>query len=239
MPRHVHGITVHDNKVYLAMVKEVFRADIKPNGTFGSLQKIVDNLPDGGQRANRTLAGGPDNKLYISIGSSCNACDETNEEHATIVQTDLDGSGRKVFAKGLRNTLGMGWHPQTKEMWGVDHGIDWLGDEEQKEELNRIVEGGNYGWPYIYEKGKLNLPDKPEGMTHAEYAKKTIFPELLYDAHAAGMGIVFYTGTQFPPEYQNDAFVAFQGSWNRANPRGTRWRGSAFRTGSPSSSRSS
>ncbi|CAN5830020.1 sorbosone dehydrogenase family protein [soil metagenome] len=216
----VHGITIHDNKVYLATIKEVFRGDIRADGTFGELQKIVDNLPDGAQHPNRTLGVGPDNKLYISIGSSCNDCSETNPEHATIVQTNLDGSGRKVYAKGLRNTLGMAWHPQTKEMWGMDHGIDWLGDEEQKEELNRIVEGGNYGWPHVYEKGKLLEKNQPDGMTLEEYAKKTIHPELLYDAHASGMGIVFYTGNQFPQEYQNNAFVAFRGSWNRSQPVG-------------------
>jgi glucose/arabinose dehydrogenase len=229
----VHGIAIHDNQVYLATIKEVFRGDIRQDGTFGELQKIVDNLPDGAQHPNRTLAVGPDNKLYISIGSSCNDCKETNPEHATIVQTNLDGSGRKVFAKGLRNTLGMAWHPQTKEMWGMDHGIDWLGDEEQQEELNQIKEGGDYGWPFVYEKGKLLKKNQPDGMKIEEYAKKTIHPELLYDAHASGMGMVFYTGNQFPQEYQNNAFVAFRGSWNRSQPVGYEVARIRFQDGKP------
>jgi glucose/arabinose dehydrogenase len=230
---NVHGITIHDNRVYLATIKDVYRGDINQDGTFGQLQKIVENLPDGAQHPNRTLAVGPDNMLYISIGSSCNACKETNPEHATILRTNLDGSDRKVFAKGLRNTLGMAWHPQTQEMWGMDHGADWFGDEDGKEELNRIVEGGDYGWPYVHEKGKLIKRNQPADMDLEEFAEKTIQPELLYDAHASGMGMVFYTGDRFPEEYRQDAFVAFRGSWNRSQPVGYEVARIRFQDGKP------
>jgi glucose/arabinose dehydrogenase len=84
-------------------------------------------------------------KLYISVGSTCNACDESNAENATMLTTDLNGQNRKIFASGLRNSIGFGWHPVSKKLFGMDHGIDMLGDNDQEEELNEIVEGKKYG----------------------------------------------------------------------------------------------
>jgi glucose/arabinose dehydrogenase len=218
---HMHGITIHNNKMYLVTVKEVFSTDIKEDGTLGELKMIMKDLPDGGQHANRTIAFGPDGMMYITVGSTCNACNETSKESATIIQAKADGTGRKIYAKGLRNTIGFDWHPQTKDLYGLDHGIDWLGDESQEEELNKIIEGGDYGWPYVYEDGKPNPGDEPpQGMTYAEYAKKTKFPELTYTAHSAPLDMIFYTGSQFPAAYKNDAFVTMHGSWNRAKPTG-------------------
>ena len=183
---------------------------------------IISNLPDGGQHPNRTLHFGPDGKLYISVGSTCNSCDEPNEENATILQCNADGSNRHIFAKGLRNTIGFGWQPVTKQLWGFDQGIDWLGDTAQQEEVNHIMESHNYGWPYVYEKGKFDLHASPPNLTYRQYALQTTFPELLYTAHAAAMDLLFYTGNQFPKEYKNDAIVTMHGSWNREHPSGYR-----------------
>ena len=217
----VHGISIHEGKMYLATVYEIYVADVLVDGSISEPEIIVDDLPDGGQHANRTLAFGPDNKMYVSIGSTCNACEETNEEHATIVQMNPDGSERKVFASGLRNTMGFGWHPQTMEMWGMDHGIDWLGDHEQKEELNKLEEGVRYGWPYVYGNGKFNPGDQPDSLTYEEYAAISRDPVLQYpEAHSAALGMLFYNGMQFPEEYRNDGFIAMHGSWNRKNPVG-------------------
>src|SRR5690606_20998473 len=119
----------------------------------------------------RTLAIGPDEKLYISVGSTCNACAETREENASILVSDLDGSNLTIFASGLRNTIGFDWHPENNALFGMDHGIDWLGDNKQKEELNQIEKNGVYGWPYIYADGKFNKADEPENMTWEEYAE--------------------------------------------------------------------
>src|SRR5690554_5011612 len=98
-----HGITIHEDKLYLVTVKEVFSADLNEYGTLSEPELLIDDLPDGGQHPNRTIAFGPDNKMYISVGSTCNACGETNDENATILQANADGSDRKVFAEGLRN----------------------------------------------------------------------------------------------------------------------------------------
>jgi glucose/arabinose dehydrogenase len=159
---------------------------------------------------------------------------EPNPLNATIVQANPDGSNLKIYSSGLRNTIGFGWHPQTKEMWGMDHGIDWLGDDEQKEELNLVKENVFYGWPYIYQEGKYNPQTRPPGdSTYQQYLQKTMLPSLTYQAHAAPMQMVFYNGTKFPAEYQNDAFVAMRGSWNRSKPVGYKVVRVNFENGKP------
>ncbi|MCC9134856.1 PQQ-dependent sugar dehydrogenase [Pontibacter silvestris] len=217
----MHGIAIRNGKIFLMTVNDIYTANINNDGSLGDLKEIAKGFPEGGQHANRTIEFGPDGKLYVSVGSTCNACKETNDENATLVQMNADGSGRRIYATGLRNTIGFDWHPQTKELYAFDHGMDWLGDETQKEELNKIVEDGDYGWPYVFEDGKPNLADEPpQGMSWEEYAKKTKFPEMTYDAHSAPMDLVFYNGAQFPQQYKGSAFVTLHGSWNRSNPVG-------------------
>lgn len=221
----VHGITLYAGKMYLVSVKEVYRADINADGTLAQPQPLINNLPDAGQHPNRTIGFSPDGFMYLTVGSTCNACAEPNAENATILRANPDGTGRKIFASGLRNTIGFGWHPETKELYGFDHGIDWLGDEQQKEELNLIKQGAFYGWPYIYGDGNYNPHPRPMGdTTYAQILARTTLPALSYEAHAAPLGMVFYTGSpgagRFPTEYQNDVFATMRGSWNRTKPSG-------------------
>jgi Raf kinase inhibitor-like YbhB/YbcL family protein len=217
----MHGIAIEGDTVYLATVTEVYRAKILKDGTLGPLERIIDDLPAGGQHPNRMIVVGPDNNIYISVGSTCNACAETDPEHATILRVEPDGSSRKIFASGLRNTIGYGFHPETGELYGMDHGIDWLGDSEQGEELNHIVEGHKYGWPYVFADSKFNPQDEPPGgISMAEWAAQSTEPVALYTPHAAPMQLAWYTGGQFPAEYRDDAFVAMRGSWNRKPPSG-------------------
>jgi glucose/arabinose dehydrogenase len=230
----LHGIAIHRNRVYFATVKEVFVADRKQDGSLAELKQIIDDLPDGGQHPNRTLAPGPDGMLYITVGSTCNACSETNPESATVLRARLDGTGRTIFASGLRNTIGLAWHPQTGELWGPDHGIDWLGNDQQGEELNRLEMGTKYGWPYIYGKSQFNPQDEPPGgKAKDEWAKESQEPVLLYTAHSAPMQMIFYTGDQFPTEYRNDAFITMRGSWNRKPPSGYEVVRVRFQSGKP------
>lgn len=217
----MHGIAIDGNTVFLATVNEIYTTTIQADGKFAPLTLVLDDLPDGGQHPNRTLAVGPDNKLYVSVGSTCNACDETNPESATMLQMNPDGTSRKIFASGLRNTIGFDFEPETGELFGMDHGIDWLGDNEQYEELNHLVKGKQYGWPYIYDDSKFNPQDEPPAdITHQEWAARSIEPLGFYTPHAAPMQLTFYTGAQFPEEYQGDAFIAMRGSWNRKPPAG-------------------
>jgi Raf kinase inhibitor-like YbhB/YbcL family protein len=210
-----HGITIVNNVLYLVTIKDVYRADIREDGTLGELERIVNDLPDAGQHPNRTIAYGPDGMLYLSVGSTCNACQEPNPENATLLQMAPDGRMRRIYASGLRNTIGFDWHPETGELWGMDHGMDWLGDKQQPEELNLIKEGLQYGWPYIVGDGMANVSDTPPGkLTHDDWRRMSEPMVMGYTAHAAPMQMAFYRGNQFPSEYHGDAFVAMRGSWN-------------------------
>lgn len=213
-----HGLAIKDGKLYLVTVKEVFVADMRDDGTLGPLQMIIGDLPDAGQHPNRVLSFGPDGMLYISIGSTCNACNESNAENATIVRATPDGKSRTIFASGLRNTIGYDWHPETGELWGLDHGIDFLGDEVQPEEMNKLEQGRQYGWPHIYGIDGINPQSTPPGGITKEQWREFSVPMVVgYTAHAAPMQMKFYDGSAFPAEFSGDAFATMRGSWNR-NP---------------------
>ncbi|RYG63458.1 YbhB/YbcL family Raf kinase inhibitor-like protein, partial [bacterium] len=120
-----------------------------------------------------------------------------------------------------RNTIGFGWHPTSGRMFGMDHGIDWLGDDDQKEEFNEILRGRRYGWPYIYADGKENPHKEPAPPFSMDgWRAQSVNPLLLYTAHSAPMGMTYYTGSMFPPEYRNDEIRAMRGSWNRVPASG-------------------
>ncbi|MET4727987.1 Raf kinase inhibitor-like YbhB/YbcL family protein [Lysobacter enzymogenes] len=211
-----HGLAIKGRELYLATVKELFRAPIQADGTLGPLEMLAGDLPDGGQHPNRTMAFGPDGMLYLSVGSSCNACNETNPEHATMLRVAPDGKSRTIFATGLRNTIGFDWEPSTGELWGMDHGIDFLGNDVQPEELNRIRKGRQYGWPHIYGDGGINPQSTPPGeITKAQWRAMSEPMALGYTAHAAPMQMLFYRGGMLPDDYRGDAFVTMRGSWNR------------------------
>jgi len=213
-----HGLAIKDNRLYLVTVKEVFVADIKGDGTLGPLEMIIGDLPDSGQHPNRVMAFGPDGMLYISVGSTCNACNESNAENATMLRASPDGKSRVIFASGLRNTIGFDWNLQTGELWGLDHGIDFLGDEVQPEELNKLEQGKQYGWPHIYAKGDMYPQSTPVGGLTKEQWREQSEPMVMgYTAHAAPMQFKFYNGGAFPEDYAGDAFATMRGSWNR-NP---------------------
>jgi Raf kinase inhibitor-like YbhB/YbcL family protein len=213
----LHGIAFHGSKVYLATPNEVFTAEVLPDGRFGPLDMIIHNLPDAGQHNTRTVAVGPDDMLYVSVASTCNECNETSPESATILRATLDGKSRAIFASGLRDVVGWGWHPETGELWAMDHGMDWLGDNKQVEELNLIEKGKRYGWPYVFgEDNEANPHVDPPGMLSKDEWRTTSVPAVLgYTAHASPMQMSFYTGAQFPADYRGDAFVSMRGSWNR------------------------
>ena len=216
-----HGMAIKDNKFYLITVKELFVADIKPDGRLGELKLLVGDLPDSGQHPNRTIAFGPDGMLYLTVGSTCNACNESNPENATILRVSPDGKQRSIFASGLRNTIGFDWHPQTGELWSFDHGIDFLGDDQQQEEINKIEMGKMYGWPHVYGGGDIYPQSTPVGEIKKEEWKARSTPMVLgYTAHAAPMQMVFGYRGGFPAEYSGDAFVTMRGSWNRAQASG-------------------
>jgi len=217
---------------------------VAADGSFGELTPLVSDLPDGGQHAYRTIAVGPDGLLYVSIGSDCNACRESNSEHATLLRLNVDGSAAtnpsntahpmlaanplnrispRVWASGLRNTIGFDWNPVTGSLWGIDQGSDGLGEETPPEEFNILTGGKSYGWPFCW--GPANpdptADDPSQQITKQEYCPTTTasigngLP-----AHSSPIAFQFYRGGQFPAEYDNDAFLVLRGSWNRLVPDG-------------------
>lgn len=212
-----HGIAFREGAVYVAETGTVLkftdtdgdlRADLK--------ETIVPNLPT--YEANhwtRTIGFGPDGMLYVSVGSSCNVCDEKDPRSAAIVRYHPNGTGETIFARGLRNSVGFVWHPETGQMWATDNGRDRLGDDYPPEEINLIAEGQHYGWPYCHDD---RLPD-PD-FRRPDFCQQTQPPVTRIQAHSAALGLRFYTGTLFPPEYRGDLFVALHGSWNRSAPTG-------------------
>ncbi len=235
---HGFDFTKDGKTVYMVGIRKVWRAAVLPDGTFGPKQELMHDLPDAGQHPNRTLAIGPDNRLYISCGSTANDAVEHNPYNATMVVCDLDGKHRAIFASGLRNTIGFDWQPGTGRLYGWDQGIDWLGDDEQREEVNLISKDRRYGWPFVYEDGKpdqnAHLPIE-KGYTIQGWLAKSTSPVLTYTAHAAGMQMRFYRGSMFPKEYRGDAFATMHGSWNRKPPSGYEVVRVHFENGQPKS----
>ncbi|UFA49790.1 sorbosone dehydrogenase family protein [Deinococcus radiophilus] len=221
----VHGLDVKDGKLYAVGEKTIWVMDLRENGSLSTPRVFADGFPDAGQHPARGLRWGPDGYLYASFGSTNNDAPTQNPEEATTLRIRPDGQWREVYARGLRHTIGFDFQPMTGQLFGMDQGSDWHGDNIPPEELNRLQRGENYGWPFCY--GTDATPDPytnssqiPGRITKAEYCAETTGSELNYDAHAAAIGMQFYTGEQFPTEYQGDAFVAFRGSWNRSEPSG-------------------
>lgn len=214
----VHGITSKDNYMYLCNNNKVLRYAMNEDGTLGkAADTLIKDLPSGGQHANRTMDFGPDGKLYISVGSVCNDCKESDKETATMLQVDPITWKRILYASGLRNTIGFDWQPQTKEMWGVDNGGDAKGDEWPPEELNHIVMGGNYGFPFAYAKREVDQSrEDPVGNTKEGWASKTQPSVLEFPAHSAPIAFAFFDSGK----NKGDALVCWHGSWNRQNPSG-------------------
>ncbi|MFQ5975270.1 MAG: PQQ-dependent sugar dehydrogenase [Candidatus Hydrothermarchaeales archaeon] len=210
-----HGLAFYNNYLYVAETDGIVRLKDEDKDLNAEIkEEMVTGIPSGSGHFTRTLGFGPDNKIYLSVGSSCNVC-EDDPRRAAILQFSTDGSDEKIYASGLRNSVGFVWHPITKEMWATDNGRDWLGDDLPPDEINIIKGGRHYGWPYCYGKKILDPEyDKEDFCTTTEPSKVDL------QAHSAPLGLRFYTGDQFPEEYKNNLFVAYHGSWNRETPTG-------------------
>lgn len=210
-----HGLAFHDGYLYVAETTRVTRfAWQGGRPAAGAPEVVIPDLPAGGH-ATRTIGFGPDGKLYLSIGSSCNVCVETDPRRATIMQFDPDGRNGRVFARGLRNAVGFVWRPGTTELWATNNGRDYLGDDQPPETINLVRDGDNFGWPACV---NGTMPD-PQFGSPTSCANVTR-PAVEMQAHSAPLGLAFYTGGMFPAAYRGDLFVAFHGSWNRSAPTG-------------------
>ena len=214
-----HSVTFQGTSLFIGAGDGVYRADnaIPSDLVIRSRPMRIITLPVGGQHSTRTASSGPDGKLYVTAGSTCNFCIESDPRRATAMRSNIDGSNQEIFARGLRNSVGLAWHPVTGELWATDNGGDGLGNDIPPDEINILREGGDYGWPDCY--ANQQPVDWGPG-ARVDRCGSTLAPQVALQAHSAPLGISFYTGAQFPPGYFNDAFVAFHGSWNRDTPTG-------------------
>lgn len=213
-----NGVAFRDGALYVAEINRIQRYDnIEDSLNSVPEPKVVrDNLPKDRHHGWRYIAFGPDGKLYVPIGAPCNVCNEP--KYAVITRMNADGSGQEVFAKGIRNTVGFTWHPQTRELWFTDNGRDYLGEDSPPCELNNAPRAGlDFGFPYCHGK---DIRD-PEFGQLGDCSKITP-PVQTLGAHVAPLGVKFYTGTVFPESYRNQVFIAEHGSWNRKEKNGYR-----------------
>ena len=173
----------------------------------------------------------------MSVGSTCNDCEENNPENATLLRMRPDGNRREIVASGLRNTIGFAWQPGTGSLYGLDNGVDTFGDNEQPEELNRIEVGKKYGWPYILGDGMKHPLREPKTGTLEDWDKASVRPVLTYTAHAASMQLIFADRSGLP---QDSAAMRLRRCTGRGiASRQAATRSCAFASGMASRTRSS
>lgn len=214
------GMAFAGNSFFVGNTNEVLRFPYQKGQQEipGKGQKITDLTPGGyRQHWTRNVVASPDGKkLYVSIGSRSNV-DVEELPRASVQVMNLDGSNRQTFAFGLRNPVGLDFHPQTKELYTTVNERDGIGDDLVPDFLTRIRQGEFYGWPFAYlTPNKLDPRRSTNGKSdRPDLAAKTQTPDVLFQAHSAALGLQFYDGKTFPQKYRNGAFVAFRGSWNR------------------------
>ena len=208
-----NGIEFYKGSLFVATPKDVTRYD-KIEDNLNNPPKpvmVYDKLPGDIPHGWKFIKIGPDGKLYIPVGAPCNIC-EPPATHAQIRRINLDGSGEEVVARGVRNTIGFDFDPRTGDLWFTDNQRDWLSEDMPLDELNHLTEPGkqHFGYPYCHS-GIMTDPDLGWGKSCDDYVK----PAALLGAHAAPLGMRFYTGKMFPAKYRNAIFIARHGPWNR------------------------
>ena len=215
-----NGVAFRDGSLYVGEIGRIIRFDRIEERLNDPPPPVVvrRDFPTEEWHGWKFIAFGPDNMLYVPVGAPCNVCEESDERFATILRMRPDGSGLEVFARGVRNTVGFDWHPATGSLWFTDNGRDYLGDDLPPDELNHAPRAGmHFGFPYFHG-GDTPDPEYSGGKNAADF----IPPARKLGAHVAALGMRFYTGTMFPPEYRGNIFVAEHGSWNRSSPVGYR-----------------
>lgn len=208
-----NGVAFKDGDLYIAEVSRISKiAGIESKLDNPPKPVVVnDKYPTETHHGWKYIAFGPDGKLYVPVGAPCNICEPKDPIYASITRINADGSGREIYASGIRNSVGFTWHPETKELWFTDNGRDMLGDETPNCELNYAPKAGmHFGYPYCHE-GGVKDPEFGDKKPCADF----VAPAQKMGPHVAPLGLKFYTGSMFPASYKNQLFVARHGSWNR------------------------
>ena len=213
-----NGIDLFNGFLYVAEEDRVGRIGFDGQQTSGTYEVLVKDLPGGGNHWKKTLRIGPDGLMYVAVGSSCNVCEEKDRRRGTLLQYQPDGSNETVFATGLRNSAGFDWSPSDGQLYATDNGRDLLGDEFPPCELNLVVDGGFYGWPYA---NGARIPDPDLGNDKQTLIANSIPPVFDFPAHNAPLGIVFLRSPiHRSTNMTGAAVVALHGSWNRTRKDG-------------------
>lgn len=208
-----NGVEFRDGSLYVAEISKITRYDnIEADLRHPPKPVLVtDNYPSDEHHGWKYIRFGPDGWLYVPIGAPCNVCESKDPRMAGITRIKADGTGQEIFARGIRNTVGFDWDPKTSEMWFTDNGRDWMGDNAPSDELNHAPKAGmHFGFPFCHGKG----------IADPEFGKKRACSEFTpsqfdLEPHVAALGMRFYNGKMFPPDYNGDVLVARHGSWNR------------------------
>ena len=215
-----NGVAFRNGALYVAEVNRVLRYDDIESHLANPPKPVTvnDQFPKDRHHGWKFMAFGPDGLLYVPVGAPCNICEPDENRYALISRLKADGTGKEVFARGIRNTVGFDWHPVTKDLWFTDNGGDNLGDDVPPDELNHAPKQGlNFGYPYCH---GGDIPDPQFGKKR--FCSEFIPPAQKLGPHVAALGMRFYTGSMFPAEYRNQIFIAEHGSWNRSTPIGYR-----------------
>ena len=214
------GVAYRNGSLYVSAVDRILRFDgVEQRLTNPpSPVTVTDRFPKETHHGWKFIAFGPDGKLYVPVGAPCNICEPDPDRYALIARVNPDGSGYEIVARGVRNSVGFDWDPTTRDLWFTDNGRDWLGDNQPPDELNHAAKLGlHFGYPYCH---GGTIPDPEYGSKHA--CREFTAPVVMLGPHVASLGMRFYTGTMFPPEYRNQIFIAEHGSWNRSEKIGYR-----------------
>lgn len=214
------GVAYRDGSLYVSAASRILRYDkIEQNLDRPPAPVVVtDRLPRETHHGWKFIAFGPDGKLYVPVGAPCNICEPDPDRYANILRMQPDGSGLEVFARGVRNTVGFDWDPQSRELWFTDNGRDLLGDDIPPDELNHASQAGrHFGYPYCHA-GELADPEFGGKRRCEEFTA----PARKLLPHTAALGMRFYTGGMFPAAYRGQIFIAEHGSWNRSQKTGYR-----------------
>jgi glucose/arabinose dehydrogenase len=203
-----------DGKLYVGETSRITRFNLDSTLKASDKTTLIPNLPESGQHTTRTVLVGPDGRLYVAVGSSCNVCKESDPRRAAVWVYQPDGSGGRLFSKGLRNAVGLAVNPWNRQVWATNNGRDLMGDDTPPETVNALQDGADFGWPRCHA-GDVIDPDFGKAGSCDGVAQ----PLVKMQAHSAPLGLAFYQGDGFPAQYRG-LFVAFHGSWNRSVPTG-------------------